>query len=267
MLISCSEIGQEQTLLSVIESIQQQNLDSKAYQGASLASIQHVLGLADQPMFNTVLSIRRRTTGANPLAERFTIEPLSKNDPTEYTCAVNVFFDGEEAITLDLSHWPQELAAETANGIVQTMAHIVSLVVADPLKTIADIAFCSTSDLQRTQLRNSTALVPVDSCIHTKFAEQALKTPHRQALCALDVELTYQALDDLSMNLGAFLQTRGVGPGVLVSLYVEKSAVAVVCMLAIMKAGGGYVPLDPSHPMDRIKTIIHGTGARLVLYR
>lgn len=265
MLVSRNEIGQEQTLLEVIESVQQQNLDSKSYQGASLASIQHVLGLADQPMFNTVLSIQRRTTGANPLTERFTVEPLSKNDPTEYTCAANVFFDGEDDIALDLSYWPQELAAETANAITQTMAHLIPVVVADPLQKVADIAFCSTSDLQRMQRWNSTDLVPVDSCIHMQFTEQALKTPNRQALCAFDVEMTYQALDDLSTSLGAFLQTLGVGPEVLVPLYFEKSAVAVVCMLAIMKAGAGYVPLDPSHPMNRIETIIRSTNAKLAL--
>ena len=85
------------------------------------------------------------------------------------------------------------------------------------------------------------------------------------AICSWDGELSYAELDSLSLQLARRLGTSSVGPESMVPLLFEKSLWAIVAIMAVMRAGGTFVPLDPSHPKDRLKSIIQETGARLLL--
>ena len=80
-----------------------------------------------------------------------------------------------------------------------------------------------------------------------------------------DVFLTYKQMDGLSNALARTLITRGVRRGTLVALYMDKSIEMFLSILAIHKAGGGYVPLDPEHPTERVQTIIRLAQTPMVL--
>lgn len=95
-----------------------------------------------------------------------------------------------------------------------------------------------------------------DACIHDLIAEQAAKTPDAIAIVWGDQELSYRDLDARAERLAHRLVAEGVGPDVLVGLYVDRSPSLAIGMLAIHKAGGAYVPLDPEYPADRIAYMI-----------
>jgi non-ribosomal peptide synthetase component F len=80
-----------------------------------------------------------------------------------------------------------------------------------------------------------------------------------------DVFLTYRQMDSLSNDLARMLITRGVRRGTLVALYMDKSIEMFLSILAIHKAGGGYVPLDPEHPAERIQIIVRRAQSPMVL--
>jgi amino acid adenylation domain-containing protein len=89
-------------------------------------------------------------------------------------------------------------------------------------------------------------------CIHQLFETQVEQTPDAHALAFENKHLTYQELNDKANQLAHYLQGMGVGPEVLVGLYIERSLEVVVALLGILKAGGAYVPLDPTFPMERL---------------
>src|SRR6185503_10498641 len=100
---------------------------------------------------------------------------------------------------------------------------------------------------------NATAAdYPQDQCIHELFEAQAARRPDAIALVHDDSVLSYGELDARANRLAHHLRTLGVGPEVVVGLCVERSLDLVVGLLGILKAGGGYVPLDPSYPPDRL---------------
>jgi amino acid adenylation domain-containing protein/natural product biosynthesis luciferase-like monooxygenase protein len=100
---------------------------------------------------------------------------------------------------------------------------------------------------------NATAAdYPADQCLHELFAEQARRTPEAVAVVFEDQELTYGELDRRSNQLAHHLRDLGVGPEVVVGLYVERSLEMVIGLLGILKAGGAYLPLDPSYPAERL---------------
>ncbi|KAF7449952.1 EntF, Non-ribosomal peptide synthetase modules protein [Pyrenophora tritici-repentis] len=89
--------------------------------------------------------------------------------------------------------------------------------------------------------------------------------PTAPAICAWDGEMTYGELDALSSRIAGHLVELGVKPEVIVPLCFEKSMWTVVAMLAVLKAGGAFAPLDPEHPASRHEEIFRQTKARVVL--
>lgn len=89
--------------------------------------------------------------------------------------------------------------------------------------------------------------------------------PGAPAVCSWDGVLTYGELEDLSTKLAVYLKEKRVGPEVMVPVCFEKSVWAIVATLAVLKVGAAFVPIDPSHPLERLKQIIAQVNARVIL--
>ncbi|CAN9410040.1 unnamed protein product [Alternaria alternata] len=154
--------------------------------------------------------------------------------------------------------------------VVEKMLHQFSFVMrklaeAGPGKKVADIEITTVEDRQQLWAWNQDVPPAVDRCVHDLFIEQARARPDTPAICAWDGELTYGELDALSSRLAGHLVQLGVKPESIVPLCFEKSMWTVVAMLAVLKAGGAFVPLDPDHPASRHEEIFRQTGAQVVL--
>jgi surfactin family lipopeptide synthetase A len=99
---------------------------------------------------------------------------------------------------------------------------------------------------------NETAAVPAQIPVHELFEEQAARIPHNTAVQCGSRQLTYGELNERANQLACSLRALGVGPEVPVALHLERSVEMIVGILGILKAGGGYVPLDPSYPQERL---------------
>jgi amino acid adenylation domain-containing protein/thioester reductase-like protein len=89
-------------------------------------------------------------------------------------------------------------------------------------------------------------------CVHDLLNQQVEKSPEAIAVSFGDQHLTYRQLDDRANQLAHYLQTLGVQPETMVGVCVERSLEMLIAMVAIFKAGGAYIPIDPSYPGDRI---------------
>ncbi|MBC9929146.1 non-ribosomal peptide synthetase [Chitinophaga qingshengii] len=106
---------------------------------------------------------------------------------------------------------------------------------------------------------------PHDKTFPVLFAAQALRTPDAVAVVFEDTQFTYRELDERATQLGHYLRLLGVKSGSLVPLYIERSALMVVGILGILKAGAAYVPIDPDFPADRVAFILADTAAAVVV--
>ncbi|KAK1659545.1 non-ribosomal peptide synthetase [Colletotrichum godetiae] len=105
----------------------------------------------------------------------------------------------------------------------------------------------------------------IDSCVHAIFEEHVRTQPDSQAVFAWDGLLAFSQLDTMASRLARVLMELGVGPEKMVPYCFEKSIYTIVSMLAILKAGGAMVPLDPAHPPDRKAFIVNNTMAKVVV--
>ncbi|MFC8885505.1 amino acid adenylation domain-containing protein, partial [Streptomyces cinereoruber] len=97
------------------------------------------------------------------------------------------------------------------------------------------------------------------------FAERVRLAPDAVALVCEDEELTYAGLDAAANRLARLLAARGAGPEDVVAVALPRSPDLVVALLAVMKAGAAYLPLDADHPRDRIAYMLEDAGARTVV--
>ncbi len=210
----------------------------------------------------------------------------------------------QELPGLKLSRLPQQSIAakldlsldmyETADGLVgafeynrdlfnsetvQRMAtHFVTLLtsIADaPERPVAELPLLSPEEQQRQQ--NDWNLHDCDYqdmlCFHECFEAQASRSPDAIALIFDDEttherkyrQLTYCELNEQANQLAGRLRQAGIGPEVVVAICLDRSPEMVIGMLAVLKAGGAYLPLDSAYPEHRLRFLLEDAGARVLL--
>jgi amino acid adenylation domain-containing protein/non-ribosomal peptide synthase protein (TIGR01720 family) len=102
---------------------------------------------------------------------------------------------------------------------------------------------------------------PVGACVHALFAAQAARTPDAPALTCDGVTLSYAALDQRANQLAHQLRALGVGPDTVVGVCLDRSHALVVALLAVLKADGAYLPLDPHYPPERRRFLLQDARA------
>ncbi|MCA1372779.1 MULTISPECIES: non-ribosomal peptide synthetase [unclassified Bradyrhizobium] len=106
---------------------------------------------------------------------------------------------------------------------------------------------------------------PSESCIQDLFAEQVRRAPDAIALAYEDVRLSYSELDARANRLARHLITLGVVPDQPVAICLPRGIAMVVSLLAVLKAGGAYLPLDPAYPAERLRQIVDDARPRLLI--
>lgn len=101
--------------------------------------------------------------------------------------------------------------------------------------------------------------------IHSLFEEQAKQKPHKAALFFNEETMTYEELNNKANQLARVLQNKGAKPNQPIAIYLERSINMVMAVLAVLKTGASYVPLDPHSPTERVKNIIANARPQFVI--
>ena len=104
-----------------------------------------------------------------------------------------------------------------------------------------------------------------DKCVHELFERQVEQSPEAVAVVSGSAQFTYRELNARANQLARFLSRFGVGPDSLVGLCVERSPEMIVGILGILKAGAGYVPMDPTYPTDRLSFMLQDANVFVLL--
>jgi amino acid adenylation domain-containing protein len=154
--------------------------------------------------------------------------------------------------------------------IARMMGHFVELlegIVQDPDRQIGGLPLLTPAEKHQLLVEwNATATgYPRDSSLDKLFEAQVEARPDALAVVYGRESLTYRELYRRAARLAQWLQSRGVGPEVLVGVYMEPSIELVVTLLAIIKAGGAYLPLDTKYPADRVAFMLEDGRVSIVL--
>ncbi|KVM83939.1 hypothetical protein WT05_18155 [Burkholderia stagnalis] len=147
------------------------------------------------------------------------------------------------------------------------LLHFIEAALADPEQPIGQIDLLD-ADERRLLLHtwNATeAAYPEHQCVHELVEAQARQMPEAVALVAEHEQLSYGELNARANRLARYLVTLGVGPDVPVAVCAERSIAMVVSLLAVLKAGGAYLPVDPAHSSTRFAAVLDEARPPVVL--
>ncbi len=232
--------------------------------------VQPERNLGFTPLFQVMLNWRDREQEFSFIGlDGMEIESLVADSKTSKFDLTLFVTEEESGICLE-AEYSTDLFNE--DRIFRMFAHYRSLltsVAADPGRRIAECQLLTAEE--RHQLLfdwNRTELdYPRDRSIHQLFEEQTRRTPDAVAVEFGAQRLSYRQLDERADRLASRLHTLGVRPDDLVGISVERSLEMVVGLLGILKAGGTYLPLDPTYPQSRRDFVLEDSGARIVLTR
>ncbi|HVN54986.1 MAG TPA: amino acid adenylation domain-containing protein [Anaerolineaceae bacterium] len=104
-----------------------------------------------------------------------------------------------------------------------------------------------------------------DLCAHQVFEDQVRRHPEEPALILGDQQMSYRQVDEKADHLAAYLRDLGVGPETLVGIFTERSFDSVCALLGVLKAGGAFLPLDPTYPRGRLAFMLEDSRSSILL--
>ncbi|WP_336084315.1 non-ribosomal peptide synthase/polyketide synthase [Nocardia sp. SSK8] len=164
-----------------------------------------------------------------------------------------------DGMAIEIAYATDLYDASSIAVLARRFTQVLAAVVADPTVVVGDIQLLSAEEQQRTLhdwATTGVAVTPSTSTMVDRFARAAALDPEAVAVKAGDVTLTYGELDAWSNRLARRLVGAGVGPESLVAVALPRSVELAVALLAVLKAGGGYLPIDPNYPADRIEYVL-----------
>ncbi|KAK7987126.1 hypothetical protein PG988_002114 [Apiospora saccharicola] len=260
MLVCRLRLADDTTLRTALETVADDFVRSLPHQHAGLADIQHALGMNGSPLFNTLLSFHRNEQESHEQTANdagtgsgtgIAIRSLSVQDPTEYPLSLEIGFS-KEKVSASMQHSVAHLTSGQARSIANTFDQALRTIVHQPDTTVGGADLVSQYDMDRFSEFNTASLDFSNRLMFAPIMEHAQTQPEAEAISSWDGSWTYRELDEVSTRLAHHLRSLGVGPEVVVPHCFHKSAWAAITMLAISKAGGAFVGLDPAHPRDRL---------------
>ncbi|MCC6606150.1 MAG: LLM class flavin-dependent oxidoreductase [Anaerolineae bacterium] len=180
-------------------------------------------------------------------------------------------------VTLMMAETPQGLratiqysqdlfAAETIHRMLANFQTLLAAITENPQRPLFLLPLLSSAERQLLQKWNTTATaLPANQRIDTLFEAQVDRTPTAIALVFEEQLLTYTALNQRANQLAYYLRTQGAAPGANIGVYMTRSLDTMVALLAVLKSGSTYIPLDPGYPAERIGFILTDAQTPLVL--
>jgi tyrocidine synthetase-3 len=184
----------------------------------------------------------------------------------------------ENGLTFVFEYCTKLFQPETIDRFIGFFKNIVSSISASPGQRISQIRMISEAEKNRVlyEFNDTEARYPRDKTTHALFKEQAERSPDIIAVIGPSERkyrthrtyrtyISYRELNEKSNQSAYVLIEKGVGPDTIVGIMIERSVEMIIGILAILKAGAAYLPLDPEYPEERIKYMLKDSGVEILL--
>ena len=184
-------------------------------------------------------------------------------EKAEYPLSV-VINPGEE-INITLHYQTNHFDKKILTTFAENFKEVIKNIIESPYRFTKDTTILTKEESENIieGSRSPETVYIRNKGIHELFEEQVEKAPGAIAVELEDERINYKELNERSNRLASYLRKQGVGPEVLVGIGLERSIEMVVGILGILKAGGGYVPLELGYPEERLDYMLTDSGAEV----
>ncbi len=230
--------------------------------------------MSHTPLFQAMFALQDAPLQAMK-APGLTLSPMQPDTKTaKFDLMLNIV-ERSDALRCALEYNTDLFDRSTAVRAAEHLRLLLEAIVADPDRSVAALPMLTEEEKRMLFVEWNDTRMSIDtgSTLARRFEEQAARTPDAFAVIAEEERkdgrettyLTYRALNDRADYLAARLAEEGVGPESIVGLLVDRSLDLLVGIIGIWKAGGAYLPLDPSYPADRLAYMLADSGARVLV--
>jgi amino acid adenylation domain-containing protein len=262
-----TRLQQDDSFTDLLARVKQLDLAAFAHQDLPfeqlVEAVQPERSLTQTPIFQTLLVLQNTPMPAAQLpglaVSPVPIEPQAPQ--FDFTLSLGEKLEGV------IEFATNRFTRATIERFAAQYQRVLEAIVADPAQQASRIDLLAPEE--RAQILNEWSRNDVafpQTTLDSIFAEQVQRTPEAIAVIGADGrECTYAEIDARSTSLARYLASQGVGPDIPVGVRMPRSADSVIAILAILKAGGVYLPLDPAYPADRLAYMEANAGALLTL--
>ncbi len=271
-LVLRTDTSGDPTFDQLLERVRRTALDAYAHQDVPFERLVEVVdperSLARHPLFQVMLMVQNMPaaeTALGGLALRSELVDLGVAK-VDLSFAFGERPDRPGALSGVCEYSTELFDADSVETLVRRLIQVLEAVTGDPGLRISEVEVLSAAERERVLVEwNDTARPLPARRVHELYAAQAARTPSAVAVVSGGVELTYAQLETRANRLAALLTARGAGPERLVAVALPRSADLLVALLAVLKTGAAYLPLDPEHPRDRIGYTLQDARPALAL--
>src|SRR6185369_14798563 len=246
-----TELRGQRTFREILQGVKQICLEAYAHQDLPFDRLVDELGLQRNLRQSPLVQVTFNLT--NREEQRLTLpglqtEPLRNFEPgAKFDLTLNAA-EHDKQLILNFIYNPDLFEAATMERLAQHFQELLSGIIADPAQSAHQLTLLSASEREQVlQAWNDTSTdYGTDALIHELFEQQTARTPESIALVYEQERLSYWELNERANRLAHYLRQQGVGPETVVGILLERSEEMVLALLGTLKAGGAYLPLDPS---------------------
>nr|ASV46750.1 putative multi-domain non-ribosomal peptide synthetase [uncultured bacterium] len=247
---------------------QQRQSAAREYEYSSLPQIRCWSGAPQgRPLFDSIVVFEsypvpaevRQAVGDLKISTGISVERTSE--------PLTVVASAEPDLTIRLLHHTDRFHPGLIPAVARQLCTALEHLVGHPDGAVDDIVLVTPDDYARGSAawNDTRREYPGAATLHGLVTDQVARTPGAVAVWSDGEEETYAGLDARAERRAAALRARGAGPGSIVAVSAERSLDLVVSLLAVLKAGAAYLPLDPRLPAGRMRLMLDDSGAALVL--
>ncbi|HEX5716900.1 MAG TPA: amino acid adenylation domain-containing protein, partial [Thermoanaerobaculia bacterium] len=263
-LVVRTDLGGDPTFRQLLQRVRDASVEDFNHQDVPFEKLVEELrperALGQSPLFQVFFAVQNTPRPALRIPG-LTVEPLEiDNGTAKFDLGLFLVETGGEIVgafeySADLFD-PQRI-----ERLAGHLRQLLEAAVAEPDRRLSELPMLTEAETRQIRAWNDTRAERTGSVgLHELFERQARRTPASAALVFEDRSMTYAELEDRANRLARHLQALGVRPGRPVGLYVERSPEMIVGLLAILKNGASYVPLDPAYPADRLSLMTSDAG-------
>ncbi|MFC9084425.1 AMP-binding protein, partial [Streptomyces sp. NPDC057062] len=247
--------------VELVKTVHQQLISRKEYEYMPYTEIQEISNKnGDVPLFHTIVAIENYPL---PEGNNHFLSVESIHETTNYMLALEAMFSDKLAFKII---YRNSIPRHEVSALASRFKNILEAFLVDDNKRIDQIKIISEKERKEIiEIGTQQTDYPFDKTINDLFKEQVLRYPHKTALITDKVSLTYNQLDEMASKLACHMMATGVQKESIIGIVTERSHETIVSILAAIKTGCTYLPIDPHYPLDRVKNILHDSNAHILI--
>jgi amino acid adenylation domain-containing protein len=264
------EVREEESYRALLKTVREVALGAYANQDVPFEKVIEEMrperDLSHHPLFQVMFSLHNQ-----PMAELKLQDLQLEVLPSEYETSkfdlTLTLIENNGAIAGTVRYNTDLFKEETVRRMSRHFERLVQSIVEDPDSRVSRLDMMSPEEEHQILLEWNDTAVDCSSglLVHELFEAMAAKNPDAIAVACDSEALTYDELNIRANRLAHFLREKGVGPEKVVGICMDRSTDLIVCELAVLKAGGAYLPIDPSYPPERVSYLLASSRAALLL--